>query len=188
MFQTAHQKYFHSRHAHDRACGLRLVSLEERSSGRRPPIIRLLHLQSSWLNRERPADHHRSWRVTVPSRRRCPSYTPCFERPSGAFSLGQRYGASSEMRGAACCLMAHQPVIIRMWNALTRGARANQFGVGRGFHAQCWGGNGLIRRYFEATKTAAKAGDTTAQMCYVLGGLPTREGDFVYTEAEIVEY
>jgi hypothetical protein len=45
-----------------------------------------------------------------------------------------------------------------------------------------------MRRYFEAAKMAAEAGDTDAQMCIVFGPFEMRNGDFAYTDYELVEY
>jgi hypothetical protein len=60
--------------------------------------------------------------------------------------------------------------------------------VARASMVGCGEESGLMRRYFVATKTAAEAGDTDAQMCYVFGGFATQEGDFAYTDAEMAEY
>jgi hypothetical protein len=52
----------------------------------------------------------------------------------------------------------------------------------------CGERKGLVRRYFEAAKSAAEAGDTDAQMCIVYGAFDTQNGDFAYTDAEKIEY
>ncbi len=52
----------------------------------------------------------------------------------------------------------------------------------------CGARKGLLRRYFEATKSAAAAGDTDAQMCIVYGPFVVQNGDFAYTDSELIEY
>lgn len=45
-----------------------------------------------------------------------------------------------------------------------------------------------LRQLYEATTTAAKAGDVDAQMCYLMQGASDRETGFMLSEADIAEY
>jgi hypothetical protein len=47
---------------------------------------------------------------------------------------------------------------------------------------------GALRKVYEATTAAAKAGDVDAQMCYLMQGYGDRESGFRLTDAEISEY
>jgi hypothetical protein len=44
------------------------------------------------------------------------------------------------------------------------------------------------KRYFEATKQAAKNGDVDAQLCYLRGDFFSPEGTLIFTDAELEEY
>jgi hypothetical protein len=47
---------------------------------------------------------------------------------------------------------------------------------------------GALRKVYEATTVAAKAGDLDAQMCYLMQGVGDRESGFQLSDAEIAEY
>ncbi len=47
---------------------------------------------------------------------------------------------------------------------------------------------GAIGRLYEATKAAAKAGDASAQMCYLMQAAGDRDSGFMLSDAERVEY
>jgi hypothetical protein len=47
---------------------------------------------------------------------------------------------------------------------------------------------GALRKVYEATAAAAKAGDLDAQMCYLMQGMGDRESGFKLSDEEIAEY
>jgi len=54
--------------------------------------------------------------------------------------------------------------------------------------AGCDDMKGALRRKYETTAAAAKAGDVDAQMCYLMQGYGDRDSSFRLTDAEIAEY
>jgi hypothetical protein len=46
----------------------------------------------------------------------------------------------------------------------------------------------LVRRYFDATKSAAKNGDVEAQLCYVAGVFAEPDGSTHFTDEDLAEY
>jgi hypothetical protein len=82
--------------------------------------------------------------------------------------------AGLELQYAACLngVVDHQDQI--------RSARAAM--------ATCGDEKTLVRRYFDATKSAAKNGDVEAQLCYVSGQFTDPDGTTHYTDEDLAEY
>ncbi len=54
--------------------------------------------------------------------------------------------------------------------------------------ASCGDEKTLARRYFEATREAAKTGDVEAQLCYVSGEFADSDGTTHYTDEDLADY